>query len=565
LAFCSSKGQQAASLVVESIQNLKSKIKNPNVRILLINPFYPISETPSPPLGIAFLAAVLERADITVKVLDFVVYPYSREQLQSELAGFSPDIVGATSVTMTFDHAIGIIQDVKSLNPDALTVMGGPHVSFCAEATLRQFPELDMVVLGEGEETIVSLTRAIEKRSPLSEIPGIVYRNGSDIVSTGFPSQALDVDRLPTPARHLLPLGRYRALGMAISMTTSRGCPFKCIFCVGRKMVGGKVRYRNPALVADEFEALSRLGFPQINIADDLFTASPRHCIAVCEEILRRGIEAQWTAFARVDTVTKPALAKMREAGCHTVSFGVESANAEILKTVKKGITTDQVIRAVELCNEVGMAPHASFILGLPGETPETLKESIDFGEKLKAMGVSHGFHLLAPFPGTAVREECRSYGIRIMTDDWSQYHANRAIVETPHVSQAMLDESVVDWEKAFDEWLDGIRLRMEAGEASEAEAWQLTNLERTVLIYDLMMGRAIETGGEWAAKEPPSSDETALDDLAGRIENTCKYTVAEIKDALENTIAQGNLGYTAEDGRIRWAWKDYLQTGRRP
>jgi len=529
------------------------------LRFLLINPYYPISETPSPPLGIAFLAAALEEAGIEVKVLDFVVHPYGKQQLAADLAAFSPDVVGATSVTMTFNHAIEVIRDVKSLDPTIVTVMGGPHVSFCAEETLKAHPALDIAALGEGEETIVELAAVVEAGEDPGTIPGIVSRRGADIISTGFRKQLADVNRLPMPARHLLPLGRYRALGMAISMTTSRGCPFKCTFCVGRKMVGAKVRYRDAGKVVDEFEALSALDFPQINIADDLFTASPDHCIQVCDEIIRRGVRVKWTSFARVDTVTRPALARMREAGCHTVSFGVESANAEILKAVRKGITVDQVLDAVTLCNDVGMTPHASFILGLPGETPATLRESIEFGEKLRGMGVSHGFHLLAPFPGTAVRENCHALGIKILTDDWSQYHANRAIVETPTVSREMLDDSVVDWEKAYDGWLDDIRNRMQTGEATENEAWQLINLERTVLIYDLMMARTIETEGEWSIGGSAPSGETAVADLALRLERKTKYTQAEIRDALADTMGKGNLVYRAGNGMIRWEWVDFL------
>ena len=529
------------------------------MRFLLINPFYPISETPSPPLGIAFLAAALEAAGNEVKVLDFVVTPYGKDILASELAGFSPDMVGATAVTMTFDTAIGVIRDVKQIDPEILTVMGGPHVSFCVPETLKAFPELDIIVLGEGEETVVELSAAVENETDWEDISGIAFRKGDRIVDTGFREPIADINLLPLPARHLLPLGRYRALGMAISMTTSRGCPFNCIFCVGRKMVGAKVRYRDPIAVVDEIEYLNGLGFPQINIADDLFTASPKHCIAVCDEIIRQGIQVKWTSFARVDTVSEEVLARMLAAGCHTVSFGVESGNAGILKTIRKGITTAQVIEAVEMCNAVGMAPHASFILGLPGETPETLKETIDFGERLKNLGVSHGFHLLAPFPGTAVREESEAYGIKILTDDWSQYHANRAIVETPRASRKMLDDSVVDWEEAFSEWLDGIRIRMESGEATEDEAWQLINLERTVLIYDLMMARGIEEKGEWSIGASPVSVEGALTDLSVHLEGTVNNSAKEIRDALAYSLSKANLTYHEAEGKIRWAWVEYL------
>jgi radical SAM superfamily enzyme YgiQ (UPF0313 family) len=528
------------------------------MRFLLINPFYPISETPSPPLGLAFLAASLEQAGVKVKILDLVVSPYSKRMLESVLEEFSPHFVGTTSVTMTFDNAIGVLRDVKSVDPNVLTVMGGPHVTFCAEDTMRTFPFLDLIALGEGEETIVDLIKEAEGKREWGKISGIVYRNGPEILSTGIREPVADVDSLPIPARHLLPLGRYRALGMAISMTTSRGCPFKCIFCVGRKMVGPKVRYRDPVKVVDELEYLNSLNFHQINIADDLFTAKEGHCISVCNEIIRRALKVKWTSFARVDTVSKKVLSKMKEAGCQAVSFGIESANPEILKTIKKGITIDQVIAAVNACNEAGVKPHASFILGLPGETPETLKESVDFGEKLKKMGVSHGFHLLAPFPGTEIREKSDKFGIKILTSDWSQYHANRAIVETPSVSRKLLDDTVKEWEEEFDEWLGYIKEQMEIGKATEDEAWQLDNLERTILIYDLMMGSVIENKGVWACKSKLASDD-ALKALVNRVTGSVDYTPEHLYETLKFTMARENLRYTQEKGQIRWQWVEYL------
>ena len=196
-------------------------------------------------------------------------------------------------------------------------------------------------------------------------------------------------------------------------------------------MVGARVRYRNPIKVVDELAYLSTLDFHQINIADDLFTASKKHCLAVCDEILRRQLEIQWTSFARVDTVSRPVLERMKQAGCTAVSFGVESGSPEILTTIKKGITLDQVIHAVSMCNDVGVTPQASFILGLPGETPQTLQQTVAFAEHLKGMGVLHGYHLLAPFPGTDVRENSQDYDIQIMSNDWDDYHANQAIVRT--------------------------------------------------------------------------------------------------------------------------------------
>ena len=530
------------------------------MRVLLINPFYPISETPSPPLGLAYLAGALSAAGVEVKILDLVVFPYSRTMLTSLIASFRPHIAGLTAVSMTFNNAIGVIKDINGINPDIMTVMGGPHVSFCARETLGDYPELDVVAIGEGEETVVELCRAADNGHDLNGVNGIAYRRGSEIHYTAPREPIEDLDDLHLPARGLLPLGRYRALNMPISMTTSRGCPFKCIFCVGRKMVGARVRYRSPEKVVDELQSLASWNFHQINIADDLFTANKQHCLGVCNEIIERDLQLTWTSFARVDTVSDELLTTMKAAGCNAVSFGIESANPRILKTIKKGITLDQVEAAVDMCRQAGITPYASFILGLPGETLETIKETMAFGEHLKGQGLAFGFHLLAPFPGTEVREQCERYGIRILTNDWSRYHANRAIVETPEVNGRMLDEIVIEWEDEYNQLLADIKQRIQTKEASEEEAHQVTNLERIVLIYDLMMQNEIERNGSWAHNGRPLSTEESLEKLATRISRSIDATFESLYDTLGHALQEGNLTCENRDGKVRWRWENYLE-----
>lgn len=532
-------------------------------RFLLVNPYYPISETPSPPLGLAFLAGALEAAGHEVEILDLVVFPYSKEKLKQVLGRFDPHFVGFTAVTMNVENALSVLRDVKAVSPDILTVMGGPHVTFCAELTMRAVPEIDLVVLGEGEETIVELARVSQNPQGWSTVKGLVYRDGNEINPTASRPFLKNIDALAPPARHLIPLGRYRALGLPVSMTTSRGCPFQCIFCVGRKMVGAKVRYRDPLKVVDELAYLNTLGFNQINIADDLFTAAPKHCLAVCDEIIARGLNVRWTSFARVDTVSLEVLKRMKAAGCTAVSFGVETGNPEMLKRIKKGITLEQVTAAVKMCNDAGITPHASFILGLPGETRETIDETVAFGEKLKSMGVLHGFHLLAPFPGTEVRDNNQAYDLCIESHDWNDYHANRAIVSTRGASQEMLDEVVLGWEANFDLWLDRLKKRRASGEADEEEAWPLTNLEHTVLMYDLMIKQVIENLDPIAkgSTDDATGDPTApaLNHLVDHIDDSLEQSTDEIWKTLSHAVQRDYLRLTQKDGYSHWEWVDYL------
>ena len=530
------------------------------MRILLINPFYPLSETPSPPLGLAYLAGALSAAGAVVKILDLVVFPYRRSMLRALIETFKPQMAGLTAVTMSFDNAMDVVKDIKAINPDILTVMGGPHVSFCARETLEEYPELDVIAIGEGERTVVELCRTVDNGLNLADIRGIAFRTGTEIHRTAPVEPIENLDELPLPDRGLLPLGRYRALNMPISITTSRGCPFKCIFCVGRKMVGARVRYRRPEKVVDELQSLNALNFSQINIADDLFTANKNHCLGVCDEIIKRDLKLTWTSFARVDTVSDELLCQMKAAGCNAVSFGIESANPQILKIIKKGITLEQVEAAVGMCRRAGITPYASFILGLPGETPDTIKETMAFGSRLKDLGLAYGFHLLAPFPGTEIREHCDQYGIQILTNNWSRYHANRAIVETPTVKRRMLDAVVVRWENEYNQLLANIKHRMQKNEASNEEAQQVINLERIVLVYDLMMGNEVERWGFWSHDVHAPDLEDSLKKLADRISRSVDATFEMLYDTLGHAHRQGHLTYTHTHGKLRWQWVDYLE-----
>jgi radical SAM superfamily enzyme YgiQ (UPF0313 family) len=398
------------------------------MRVAIIAAPYPLEEVPSPPLGISYVAAAFEAAGCDVRIFDYIISGYSKEKLALQLADFQPDAVGAGSVTMNFYDAHRILRDVKNINPDILTMMGGPHVSFTVEETLSGYPEIDLIFMGEADDTIVEFAPFIRQKNKWSGIQGIAYRQGDAIINNGRRDFIVDVDRIPLPARRLLPISRYRAFGYPVSMITGRGCPHGCIFCLGRKMVGAKVRRRNPQLVLDEIEQILGLGFERINIADDLFASDTKRVKEICDGIKERNLKFAWSAFARVDTVNQEMFDAMAATGCDSVSFGVESGSPEMLKRVRKGITLQQVTEAVGMCKQSGMLAHASFMVGLPGESKETLRQTGAFAGSLKIL---FGYHYLAPFPGTTLCEKVEKYDLEILTRDWSKYDANDAIVRT--------------------------------------------------------------------------------------------------------------------------------------
>ncbi|MDI9569855.1 MAG: radical SAM protein [Pseudomonadota bacterium] len=521
------------------------------MKVAVVAPPYPLAEAPAPPLGVAYVAAAFLAAGAETRIFDYIVRRYTREKLWEELDEFQPDVVGATSVTLNYPLAAAILAEAKRRRPEVVTVMGGPHVSFTAAATLQEYPEIDLIVMGEGEETIRDLMDARFDKAALPRIRGIAYRRDGSVRVNEPRDFIPDLDSLPLPARHLLPLSRYRALGYPISIITGRGCPYECIFCQGRRMVGKRLRRRSVPLVVDEIAAILSYGIDRINIADDLFVSEKRRVREVCAEIRRRGLRFAWSAFARVNTVDGETLEIMKDAGCDSLSFGVESGNPEMLARIKKGITLDQVRRAVRLCKEAGILAHASFVVGLPGESPQTLEETERFASSLGAL---YGYHILAPFPGTTIREEVAQYDLEILTDDWTKYDANRAITRTsrltPEEINAFVDrfegEIMAGWQRQVRDYGTGAN--------TPEEDLLVAGYFRTQFVYRLLsedlierLGRAGEGEGEGA----PASRELLCSRLVAETESDHSL----VERTIDDFIAKGFLKDEIDGEKRPWYW----------
>jgi len=531
------------------------------MRVAIIAPPYPLEEAPAPPLGITYVAAAFEAAGAEVRIIDYIVSGYRPEKLKAELDAFQPDAVGATSVTLNFYGAADIVRTAKRHNPDIVTMMGGPHVSFDAENTLTAYPEIDLIVKGEGEQTIAELTPLLKDRKSWSGVRGIAFRRNGRPVVTEARDFIEDLDTLPLPARHLLPLSRYQALGYPVSIITSRGCPYSCIFCQGRRMVGKRIRKRSAARIVDEIAHILSYGINRINVADDLFASDGNRVKEVCGEINRRGLSFTWSAFARVNTVDRETLRIMRETGCDSVSFGVESGNPEMLKRIRKNITLDQVREAVRLCGEVGMIAHTSFMVGLPGETGQTLEETKRFASSL---GSLYGYHFLAPFPGTTVREKVAQYDLEILTNDWSRYDANSAIVRTSALSPEQINAFVAEYDRAISEgWERQIRGSREKTN-TPYEDLQVEGYFKTQFVYRLLSEDLVEKLGciplpgaaTTVSRSGREADEKeALEALCQRLEEATGADPALIRKTLRGFIEKGYIR-SRQSGRIlTWYW----------
>jgi radical SAM superfamily enzyme YgiQ (UPF0313 family) len=460
--------------------------------------------------------------------------------------------VGAGCVTMNFYDAQRILRDVKSCNPEILTMMGGPHVSFTVEDTLRNYPEIDLIFIGEADDTIVEFAPLMKQKNKWRNIRGIAFRLDDEIINNGKRDFIMDMDRIPLPARNLLPISRYRALGYPVSMITGRGCPHSCIFCLGRKMVGSKVRRRNPQLVLDEMEQIISLGFECINIADDLFASDTMRVKEICNGIKERNMNFTWSAFARVDTVSQEMFDAMAAAGCGSISFGMESGNPEILKRVRKGITLAQATNAVRMCKQAGMIAHASFMVGLPGETKETLKQTADFAESLKIL---FGYHYLSPFPGTTLCEKVSDYDLEILTKDWAKYDANDAIVKT----SALQPQDIRDFVALYDEVMEGrwqdILDGYGKGNNTPLDIMRVEGHWRMNLTFKILKDDLIERHGFIEPDIFRGSKDNALKELCRRVTDITSAEPRVVNQTITDFVQRGYLNAEESPRGCSWFW----------
>jgi anaerobic magnesium-protoporphyrin IX monomethyl ester cyclase len=526
------------------------------MRVLLLSTSHPLEESPLPPLSLSYLAGVLIQEGIEVKILDFLVTRYHPRKLRRELEEYRPQLVGATCVTLNYPIARRILKVCKAFDSHILTVIGGPHVTFAPEETLLQSPWIDAIVIGEGEKTLVELVRAVQEDKDIHQVSGIAFADGDTVVKTPPQVRIEDLDQLHLPARELLPMARYRALGSPCTVITSRGCPYSCIFCSGRRMFGPKVRFRSPGFVVDEIEKLQRdFGLAKINIVDDTFTLNQHHAQAVCEEMLRRNLKVKWSVFARVDRISEDLAQLMKQAGCEWVLFGVESADEEILKTIKKGFTLDEVRRGVKIAAEAGISVFNSFILGLPGESWDTALKSLAFGDELyHKYGAKYGFHMLAPLPGTDIYERAKDYGIRILSRNWARYNANEPITETATMSREMIKEAMSIYDHGIEDAWDDINRRAKDGDAQCAEI--IEGKERNEFVWALLQGDVIEKLGGMASATTPNPG-NAEAELARRVSRKLGIDIKVAQRRMGELISKGVLRLDSKENDLRWQWGD--------
>ena len=427
------------------------------MNVLLVNPpditckYKDVLGLTAPPLGLAYIAAVLEQNSVDVTVVDAPALNMDLPAYERMLKKTRVDLLGVQTTTPTIKQALAVARVTKALKPDCAVTLGGYHATFTADQLLRENDFVDVIVRNEGEHATLELADAFENDKPLRNIDGINYRDGSRLVETPKRRPIEDLDALPFPARHLLPMDEYTLFGrkqVLATMICSRGCPMGCSFCASSAMHGRRVRFRSPENAVNEMEqVVDDYKVKMVGFMDDTFTLFPKWVSSFCKGIISRGIDVVWGCTARVDRFNKELLSHMWKAGCRTLLFGVESGNQKILDNVQKGTKVGQAKRAFKTAREIGMHTIASMTLGMPGENRVTADETIGFAKQVNPDYAL--FSLATPYPGTMFYELASKMGL-IRVKDWTHFTLLTPIIETVDLTLRELQDAQRDAFKEF-------------------------------------------------------------------------------------------------------------------
>jgi anaerobic magnesium-protoporphyrin IX monomethyl ester cyclase len=408
------------------------------------------------PFYLAYAAAILEREGYTCRMVDGVAERISEDAYIRRAVEFKPDVTILEVSTASFETDLRQARRIKEHCPSTRLAFCGLHVDMYRPAFLEEHPEVDFVLKGEYDLIIHHLLRAISD-GDYSKVPSLIYRSAAGAYTENEANgETIDLDSIPWPARHHLPMLNYWDLpggipAPSLQMWSSRGCPFQCIFCAWPQIMYGNHQYRtrNPIAVVDEIEAAAKqYGFRSFYFDDDTFNIGKERILKLCDEMRRRGLKLPWAAMSRADTSDRETLIAMRDAGMMAIKYGVESGSQELVKASKKNLNLEKVEATVCYTRELGIRQHLTFSFGLPGETWETVRKTIDFAKRLNPETVQ--FSIMTPFPGSKFYNLLESEG-KILTHDWSSYDGGTtAVIRTEALDARDLEKAL---HMAYREW----------------------------------------------------------------------------------------------------------------
>lgn len=401
--------------------------------------------TVKPPLSLAIIAALLRDNTINFHLLDATALGLHGDEMYQWLIrrNFHPDVIiyGTTTATISADtESLSLLK--KKFH--ARLIAFGAHVSGVPRETLEKVPDIDIGIIGEPEYTLLDLLNH-NNLGDLSDVPGIVWRNGKEIVVTKKRPWIEDLDRLPQPAWDLFPLEKYLlpfTRERYLMVETSRGCPFACDFCVAPLNHGMKFREKKAETVVDEIEQFKKkFQINTFNLFGDTVTLNKRFVEAFCDEVIRRRLSIRWLANTRADTLYDQALVKkMKESGCWMVSIGIESFSEKTRNAMQKKLETDKITRAIGLLRETGIVSFGFFIYGYPGETEEDMVETTRFALSLPLDYAN--FYPAVPYPGTAFYETCVNDGL-LHYNSWDKMEYSYYALKTKELNEKTVKKAI--------------------------------------------------------------------------------------------------------------------------
>jgi radical SAM superfamily enzyme YgiQ (UPF0313 family) len=383
------------------------------------------------------MASVLERERFKVRILDAQAERLLPDAIVRTAAEGKWDLIGITATTGLIRNAAEIAARLKVVLPQVPVVLGGVHPTVLPDEVLA-LPGVDYVVRGEGEHTLLELAQG---KDPAS-IPGLSWVREGEPVHNNDRQVIDDLDSIPFPAYHLLPMdkyypapGAYRRLP-ATSLLATRGCPGHCTFCY--RIFGQRLRVRSGCNVAEEVRLLKeRYGIREIAFYDDTFTSVRKNILEFCRILCDERMDVAWSCFSRVDFVDEDLLRAMKQAGCHQIMYGFESACPEILAAIHKKTDLERAYEAVRLTRKAGIDIRAAFMLGNPGETPDTMEQTLRWAVRMNPdIAV---FNITTPYPGTEMHAWAKSNGY-LLTEDWNEYDLSRSVMRLPTVAPEIVD-----------------------------------------------------------------------------------------------------------------------------
>lgn len=368
------------------------------MKILLIYPYWlearlNTEDVVVPPIGMYYVGAVLKENHYDVEILNWCRINETPEKISEILLEKQPEVIGFSILQANRWAGIEIAKIAKQILPEVKIVFGGVSPTFLWKHFLTHFPEIDYVVMGEGEYTFLDLIKCIEKKEDehIGNISGIAFRKHGKIVRTKPAEYIQDLDQLPIPATYF----EYQHLSL------TRGCPGNCTFCGSPKFWGRKVRFHSVDYFVEELELLYKKGINFFYFSDDTFSVNKKRVIQICKKILKKNLKISWNAISRVNYMSEEVLSWMRKAGCIQISYGIESGSEKIRAYLNKKIKTAEIEKTFDITLKYGILPRAYFIYGSPGETGKTIQESIDLIKRIKPLVISSS--VLSLFPGTAL------------------------------------------------------------------------------------------------------------------------------------------------------------------